>query len=121
MKKQGNKMTPAGDKFDHFLYNADRNINHYKSQIGLENPYNPMRLITEIKIQVMPDDYFDKLKTDMKREHNIIVDELFVTEGCEQDDFLVLGGKYQFLNHFCTFFDFNVCYASADKKVSDDA
>jgi hypothetical protein len=35
---------------------------------------------------------------------------MIVFEGCERDDNIVLGGKNAFLSHFCTLFNFNICF-----------
>ena len=42
--------------------------------------------------------------------------EMIVFEGCEEDDKVVLGGKNAFLSHFCTFFNFNICYGPSESK-----
>ena len=42
--------------------------------------------------------------------------EMLVFEGCEVDDIIVLGGKAPFLQHFCTFFNFNICQAYGESK-----
>ena len=42
---------------------------------------------------------------------------MIVFEGCEQDDKIILGGKNAFLSHFCTFFNFNICYAPGEQKM----
>ena len=48
----------------------------------------------------------------MRREVGVKVDECLVIEGCESDDKVVLGGKDAFLSHFCTFFNFNICFSN---------
>ena len=52
---------------------------------------------------------------------------MLVVEGCLNDDKTVLGGRHEFLSHFCTFFNFNIFYSAAEssgarqlgKKLSD--
>ena len=39
-------------------------------------------------------------------------------KGCYNDDKIVLGGRREFLNHFCTLFNFNVCHARYEDKSS---
>ena len=51
----------------------------------------------------------------MRREVGVKVDECLVVEGCESDDKVVLGGKDAFLSHFCTFFNFNICFSNEQK------
>ena len=41
---------------------------------------------------------------------------MIVFEGCEEDDKIVLGGRNAFLSHFCTFFNFNICYVASESK-----
>lgn len=33
------------------------------------------------------------------------------------DDKTILGGKSEFLSHFCTFFNFNICYSNKENKA----
>ena len=33
------------------------------------------------------------------------------------DDKTILGGKNEFLSHFCTFFNFNICYSMKENKA----
>jgi hypothetical protein len=42
---------------------------------------------------------------------------MIVFEGCENDDKIILGGKNAFLSHFCTFFNFSICYAPSEMKM----
>ena len=53
----------------------------------------------------------------MRREVGVKVDECLVIEGCESDDKVVLGGKDAFLSHFCTFFNFNICFSNEQKAA----
>ena len=53
----------------------------------------------------------------MRKEAGVKVDEILVVEGCESDDKTVLGGKDAFLSHFCTNFNFNICF-SGEKRAS---
>ncbi len=64
----------------------------------------------------------------MKQAYDIKIDEMLVVEGCLNDDKTVLGGREAFLSHFCTFFNFNICFSHSesksvrklDKKSSDE-
>ena len=56
----------------------------------------------------------------MKEEFDVKADELLALEGCEQDDLNVLGGKHEFLSHFCSFFNFNICYSAVEKAGSKE-
>lgn len=33
------------------------------------------------------------------------------------DDKIILGGKNEFLSHFCTLFNFNICYSEKENKA----
>ena len=48
----------------------------------------------------------------MEDRHGVKIDDMLVVEGCLNDDKTVLGGRLSFLNHFCTFFDFNACHGA---------
>jgi hypothetical protein len=45
------------------------------------------------------------------------VDEMFVVEGCHNDNMILLGDKNEFMSHFCTLFNFDACYAYKERKV----
>jgi len=34
-----------------------------------------------------------------------------------KDDKTILGGRNQFMSHFCTLFNFNICYANLELKA----
>lgn len=53
----------------------------------------------------------------MKDQYGIKVDDLLAVEGCINDDKTILGGKNEFLSHFCTFFNFNICYSNKEAKA----
>ena len=57
----------------------------------------------------------------MQTKFGVKIDDAFVTEGCPGDDVTVLGSKQNFLSHFCTFFEFNVCYSSKEKNLGEKA
>jgi len=113
---QGKKISPYGDRFDIFLMHADTKINHYENQFAQSNPYNPLRLMTEFNVNEVDEKQFEKIKDAMKKQHGIPLDDMLVVEGCMNDDRIVLGGKQEFLNHFCAFFDFNICYSMRENK-----
>ena len=52
----------------------------------------------------------------MLERYAVKVDDMLVVEGCLNDDKTVLGGKHEFLSHFCTFFNFNICFSAAESK-----
>ena len=52
----------------------------------------------------------------MRKDFNVKIDEVMVTEGCENDDVIVLGGFSGFLNHFCNFYNFTACYSGDNTK-----
>ncbi len=52
----------------------------------------------------------------MKQKFNIKIDDMLAVEGCLEDDKTVLGGQSAFLSHFCTFYNFNICYGHAEAK-----
>ena len=57
------------------------------------------------------------IRDKMRREVGVKVDECLVVEGCESDDKIVLGGKDAFLSHFCSYFNFNICYSSEQRAA----
>ena len=85
-------------------------------------------MVTEFNITVIDEAYFKEIRSKMKKDYGIKVDDMLVVEGCLNDDKTVLGGREAFLSHFCTFFNFNICYSHAeskgvrklDKKISDE-
>ena len=122
----------VGDKFDYFLFKADQNINHYAPKFMPElraatlgsdvNPYNPHGLNSEFKVNILDEHPFyqmrDQIKSEIGNTKKIPLDnEMIVFEGCERDDKILLGGKFAFLSHFCTFFEFNVCHAAQETKM----
>ena len=119
-KTYGKNTGITGDRLDYFLSEADRKINYYESQIGRSNPYNPHRMLAEFNIQVLDDYAFTQLKNKMKDEFDVKADEVLVMEGCENDDFNILGGKHAFLSHFCNFFNFNICYSAVEQSANKE-
>eukprot|EP00354_Favella_ehrenbergii_P005475 CAMPEP_0170456852 /NCGR_PEP_ID=MMETSP0123-20130129/4343_1 /TAXON_ID=182087 /ORGANISM="Favella ehrenbergii, Strain Fehren 1" /LENGTH=85 /DNA_ID=CAMNT_0010720457 /DNA_START=284 /DNA_END=537 /DNA_ORIENTATION=- len=81
------------------------------------NPYNPKNMLCEFNIEVVEDAHLIAMKDKMKREVGVKIDEILVIEGCESDDKVILGGKDAFINHFCHYFKFNICY-SHEKKAA---
>lgn len=73
-------------------------------------------MIAEFAITVMDDADFKRLSDSMKTEYDIKLDDMLVVEGCLNDDKTVLGGRDAFMSHFCTFYQFNVCYSAAESK-----
>lgn len=68
----------------------------------------------------MDDGRFRSMKDQFKKEFDVKADEVLVLEGCESDDLNVLGGKHNFLSHFCTFFNFNICYSAVEASASKE-
>ncbi|CDW90073.1 UNKNOWN [Stylonychia lemnae] len=127
-KRMGKRANQHGDKFDFFLYQADRKINFYKpSYLNEDNPYNPLKLETEIKIHEVDEEKFQQIKDQMKSNFGMTIDDLLAVEvfiilnsifqGCMEDDKTLLGGRNQFLSHFCTLFNFNICYSALESKA----
>ena len=52
----------------------------------------------------------------MQETYAVKLDDMLVVEGCLNDDKTVLGGRNEFLSHFCTFFKFTICYSAAESK-----
>ncbi len=77
----------------------------------------------EFDIRVVDDAQMLSIASTMKERHGIKLDDMLVVEGCLNDDKTVLGGKFQFLNHFCTFFNFDACHGAKEagklKKISN--
>ena len=116
-KKAGKQANQFGDKFDYFLYTADKKINYYESKIIDHNPYNPFKLEVEFKVNVVEDGQFDEFKGMLKQKYGITADNILAIEGCINDDKTILGGKNEFFSHFCTFFNFNICYSNKENKA----
>ena len=104
-------------KFDYFLYQADKKINYYESRIIDTNPYNPFKLEVEFKVNVVDEGKFDELKQLLKGKYGVKCDDILAIEGCINDDKTILGGKNEFFSHFCTFFNFNICYSNKENKA----
>ncbi len=107
----------AIQKFDYFLYQADKKINYYESKIADYNPYNPFKLEAEFKVNVVEDSQFNEMKQLLKDRYGIKADDIIAVEGCMNDDKTVLGGKNEFLSHFCTLFNFNICFSNKENKA----
>ena len=113
MRKANN---PLGDKFDYFLSEADQKINYWESAWRTTNPYNPYRLTAEFNITVIDEAPFQQIRDKMSKTFGLKLDDMLVVEGCLNDDKTVLGGRNEFLSHFCTFFKFNICFSAAESK-----
>lgn len=72
-------------------------------------------MLAEFNIAIVDEGSLMSIKEKMKREVGVKVDECLVIEGCESDDKVVLGGKDAFLNHFCSYFNFNICWSNEQK------
>ena len=85
-------------------------------------------MVTEFNITVIDESHFSQIRESMKKQYEIKLDDMLVVEGCLNDDKTVLGGREAFLSHFCTFFNFNICFSHSegkyvrklDKKMSDE-
>jgi hypothetical protein len=60
---------------------------------------------------------FNELKTLLKDNYGVKVDDILAVEGCINDDKTILGGRNEFLSHFCTLFNFNICYSNLENKA----
>lgn len=105
------------EKFTKLIQVADQRINYWDSQLGRKNPYNPFSMSSEFKITDVSRATLDKLKSNLASQGVFIAEDMVVMEGCAQDDKVMLGGKKQFLSHFCTLFNFDMCTANTEKTV----
>ena len=53
----------------------------------------------------------------MFTQTKIKIDNVLAVEGCLNDDKTILGGTKEFINHFCTFFEFGICYSGEYKPT----
>ena len=81
------------------------------------NPYNPFKLEVEFKVNVVDDSKFDEMKQILKQKYGVKADDILAIEGCINDDKTILGGRSEFLSHFCTFFNFNICYSHKEGRA----
>ena len=114
---QARTATIQGDRLDHFLSQADRKINYYDSYIRKDNPYNPYSKVVEFNIGIVDENALMQIRDKMKKEVGVKVDEILVVEGCESDDKVVLGGKDAFVSHFCSYFNFNICFSNEKRSA----
>ena len=106
------------DKFGKFLEQADQKINYWQSPIGRKNPYNQFNMSTEFTVNEVSDVEFIKVKDRMKAAYGMTLnDNMMVMEGCVNDDKIILGGKNEFMSHFCTFFNFSACLSGVEGKA----
>jgi hypothetical protein len=66
---------------------------------------------------VVEDAQFDDMKGMLKSNYGIKVDDIMAVEGCINDTKTILGGRNEFLSHFCTLFNFNICYSNKENKA----
>ena len=99
------------------MYQADKKINYYESRIIDTNPYNPFKMEVEFKINNVDDGQYEDMKKVMKQKYGMKIDDMLAIEGCINDDKTILGGKNEFLAHFCTFFNFNICFSAKEGKA----
>ena len=71
----------------------------------------------EFKVNIVDDGQFNEMRALLKTRYGIKADDMIAIEGCINDDKTVLGGKNEFLSHFCTFFNFNICYSNKENKA----
>ena len=81
------------------------------------NPYNPFKLEVEFKVNVVDENKFSEMKQILKHKYGVKCDDILAIEGCINDDKTILGGKNEFLSHFCTFFNFNICFSNKENKA----
>ena len=74
-------------------------------------------MVAEFNIAIVDEYALIGIRDKMKKDVGIKVDEFLVVEGCESDDKVVLGGKDAFLSHFCSYFNFNICYSNEQKAA----
>jgi hypothetical protein len=106
---------------------ADKNINYWDSYVRTVNPYNPHGLQAEFNITIVEESKMLEIKNKMMKDYGVKIDNMLVTEGCHNEDKVVLGGQNGFLSHFCTFYHFNICHSANEapaiknlqKKLSD--
>ena len=65
----------------------------------------------------MDDGKFDEMKGMLKNTHGVKADDMIAIEGCINDTKIILGGRNEFLSHFCTLFNFNICYSNKENKA----
>ena len=73
-------------------------------------------MVAEFDIRVIDESQMIIIRKQMMERYGVKVDDMLVVEGCLNDDKTVLGGKHEFLSHFCTFFNFNICFSAAESK-----
>eukprot|EP00347_Sterkiella_histriomuscorum_P008853 403343490 len=117
-KKLGKTNNQSTDKFEYFLYQANEKINHYKaSMLKEDNPYNPFNLEADIQMTNVDESQFMKIKDGIKNLYGVKFDDFLAVEGCLEDDKILLGGRQEFLSHFCTLFKFNICFQAVESKA----
>ena len=99
------------------MYQADKKINYYESRILDTNPYNPFKLEVEFKVNNVDEGKFEYMKKVMKQKYGMKIDDILAIEGCINDDKTILGGRNEFLSHFCTLFNFNICFSAKENKA----
>ncbi len=73
---------------------------------------------TEFTVNEISDHEFIKLRDRMKAAYGVNINgNMMVMEGCVNDDKIILGGRNEFMSHFCTFFNFSACMAGVEGKA----
>ena len=94
--------------------------------MGEENPYNPFKFEADFTVNVLEEGKFEQLKEGVSKTFGVQIDDILAVEvrllvhlwqGCVNDDKTILGGRNQFMSHFCTLFNFNICYANMELKA----
>ena len=57
------------------------------------------------------------MKDQVKKQYGVSIQDFLAVEGCIEDDKILLGGRPEFLSHFCTLFRFNICYQYSESKA----
>ena len=94
---------------------AEHAINYYDGFKDV-NPSNPMNLEISMNVTERDPEEYEMMRVNMNSQGYQGLD-IIAYEGCLGDDMTFLGGKEPFLNHFCNFFDFEICYAPQEKNM----
>jgi hypothetical protein len=70
-----------------------------------------------LESRVVEDGNFDEMKKMLKEEHGVKTDDIIAVEGCLNDTKIILGGRNEFMSHFCTLFNFNICFSNKENKA----
>ena len=72
---------------------------------------------TEFIVSEVTESKLDGVKEKLKEKGVVLKGDMLVLEGCSTDDKIILGGRNEFLSHFCTFFNFDACMAGSDGQA----